>query len=540
MERSPEQCAAQQSHVTHLVLGASVIASAEARAAVRQRLGPVLSRWPGLLLLDESWLTQLLSSSGAKGGLPDTAGFVVRLEEPDPPAPELPVANCEGRFARWLGWWTPELDSADDVTVMLHAVFNDERCARIGNSAIVAGLRELKQYELAVRESDDVVGTRALAYARAAAAVQACSFRITPSMPEAQLAAQLPFVDASCAGIIRELAQSVAIGDAADGTGADPGGAGGGGGQGRRSSCLRLERFRADLPVRDRAGAMRRGTEGAASRRAMCKLPFAGPTTARAWYAQGCRSLPDALAALEAGRLTPPPPACLAWALRHHADLTAEATPEEAAEMRDAVSAAAAVAAAPRLAPGGWLVTMVGGGRRGLPSHDVDLLLTHPGLGDAESLEGVLEAIVGQLVEGGRLLPPSGNCSRMQLSRHEGHRQRVLKALAGTGDEGSGKSVEDGLDHVFGVFRTSAGRLKRLDIILCAHPWLPHALLGWSGSTMFLRLLHTHSAHRGLRMTKHALYRVRTAQPVPNIRTEADIFTAMGLPYREPQDRQCP
>lgn len=69
-------------------------------------------------------------------------------------------------------------------------------------------------------------------------------------------------------------------------------------------------------------------------------------------------------------------------------------------------------------------------------------------------------------------------------------------------------------DHVYGVYVTHAGRYKRLDLIFVAAPCLPHALLGWTGSTVFLRLLKDHcnrqaradSQGRGYLTTNHNLY----------------------------------
>lgn len=64
------------------------------------------------------------------------------------------------------------------------------------------------------------------------------------------------------------------------------------------------------------------------------------------------------------------------------------------------------------------------------------------------------------------------------------------------------------LDHLFGVFRTRSGHLRHLDIIACPWPARPHALLGWSGSTLFIRLLNTAGGSAGLRQTNHDLYKL--------------------------------
>ncbi|GIL42709.1 hypothetical protein Vafri_642, partial [Volvox africanus] len=73
---SPEQCPHPGTALTHLVLGHSALADGPVREATRQRLRPYLARWPGLLLLDEAWLTQLTRERR----LPSTGGFEVQLD----------------------------------------------------------------------------------------------------------------------------------------------------------------------------------------------------------------------------------------------------------------------------------------------------------------------------------------------------------------------------------------------------------------------------------------------------------------------------
>ncbi|GFR41122.1 hypothetical protein Agub_g1766, partial [Astrephomene gubernaculifera] len=306
-DRCPEQCS--QPRVTHLVLGSALLASDEARRSARQRLAPCLARWPAAVLLDEAWLTQLTSARR----LPPTAGFEACLEPCQqvpgftttaaaaPTAAALLPLPRVGRYERWLGWWEARLDDMDEVGVLLQATFSDARCARVGNSSLVGGLRELKLYEMALREREDAVGTRALAYARAAASVQACSFRITGAMSEAFLAHHLPFVSRSCAAVVRQLALSLEGGGGGGGgnghSGQGQGGYGASGGaEGRASgtdggplgpggldggddssnviggneggdtaagivaTCERLELFRRDLLVRDGEGALRPGS----------------------------------------------------------------------------------------------------------------------------------------------------------------------------------------------------------------------------------------------------------------------------------------
>ncbi|KAG2450165.1 hypothetical protein HYH02_000267 [Chlamydomonas schloesseri] len=624
------------------------------------------------------------------------------------PLAAAPSLRAEGRFERWLGWWSPDLDGMDEVGVIMQARFNDARCAAVGNAHIAAGLRELKAFEWAVRSKDDEVGVRALAYARAAASVQACAFRITPDLAEGTIAQLLPFVDAACAAAIKQLAASgaaaaaaatggppvpgtpstpytplspppdvpaavgarqppgqpavAAVASAATAAAAAPAAtpprvaagvasaasaslpesirshtppsttaatappattsaaAAAAAAAMAGATCDRLEAFRRDLPVASSRCGLRLHTAGAATRRALTKLPGVGPSLAKLWYDAGIRSLAEAARRLEpdgGGLPGGRPPAGLQFALRHWADLTADVTAAEAAEMVAALHQALAAAASPRhlrkaaaaaaadaaataaaaasgageptaagaaaatpqpaaavaaaaaadgagaaggcgggaagmrtLAPGltvgptGWQVHCVGGGRRGRPSHDLDLMVCHPGLSSAEELSQLFEAALEHLVAAGRLLPLQGNLTRVQVRAMAGLAAKVQAELgrSRTAEElvGNPRSINDGLDHVFGVFVTGAGALKRLDLIFVLRPWLPHALVGWTGSTQFLRFLGQWAAGRGLHRTNHALYDRRTLQPVAGIEDEQGLFRALGLPYRPPEDRQCP
>ncbi len=105
----------------------------------------------------------------------------------------------------------------------------------------------------------------------------------------------------------------------------------------------------------------------------------------------------DALRMMLSGQLQPHSNA-VAWALKHHKDLTTDVEPGEVAEMVAAVEAALA-AATPH--PRGWVVQVVGGGRRGRASHDVDLMLSHPAVADQEEMREHCEACVEWLEKAG-------------------------------------------------------------------------------------------------------------------------------------------
>ena len=57
--------------------------------------------------------------------------------------------------------------------------------------------------------------------------------------------------------------------------------------------------------------------------------------------------------------------------------------------------------------------------------------------------------------------------------------------------------------HLFGVFKTAAGRWRRMDVIMCAFEEHSFCVLGWTGSRQWLRFLRNHAAKRGMLLNSH-------------------------------------
>ncbi|PNH05881.1 Potassium voltage-gated channel subfamily A member 3 [Tetrabaena socialis] len=82
-------------------------------------------------------------------GLAEAEAMQLPLQlRPGPqPSPDAPL----GRFAAWLGEWRPCLDRvAHQVELVLNGVFEEARCAAVGNAGIDRALRELIKYEEAL------------------------------------------------------------------------------------------------------------------------------------------------------------------------------------------------------------------------------------------------------------------------------------------------------------------------------------------------------------------------------------------------------
>uniref|UniRef100_A0A8C4R6X6 DNA polymerase beta thumb domain-containing protein n=1 Tax=Eptatretus burgeri TaxID=7764 RepID=A0A8C4R6X6_EPTBU len=68
-------------------------------------------------------------------------------------------------------------------------------------------------------------------------------------------------------------------------------------------------------------------------------------------------------------------------------------------------------------------------------------------------------------------------------------------------------------------------------------------MLHFTGSARFNRALRSHALHHGYRLSEHTLRCTSVAKDQPSgtvlTNSEQDIFHHLGLPYREPHERDC-
>uniref|UniRef100_A0A8C8EEI1 DNA polymerase lambda n=1 Tax=Otus sunia TaxID=257818 RepID=A0A8C8EEI1_9STRI len=230
----------------------------------------------------------------------------------------------------------------------------------------------------------------------------------------------------------------------------------------------------------------------------------AGVKTAQMWYQQGFRTLDDirTKATLTSQQ---------AVGLKHYADFLERMPREEAAEIEQTVRQAALA-----LKPG-LVCVACGSYRRGKPTcGDVDVLVTHP---DGQSHRGVFNKLLDSLRRSGFLTDD----------------------LVSQEDNGDQKKY-------LGVCRLPgpAQRHRRLDIIVVPYSEFACALLYFTGSAHFNRSMRALAKTKGMSLSEHALssavvrgpggIKVASGHTLPTP-TERDVFIQLGLPYREPSER---
>jgi len=93
---------------------------------------------------------------------------------------------------------------------------------------------------------------------------------------------------------------------------------------------------------------------------------------------------------------------------------------------------------------------------------------------------------------------------------------------------------------------TEGARRRRLDLKVYHVSEYPYAVMYFTGSKNFNRAMRLYANHQGFSLSDHGLTRIvkvgrekfATGAPVA-CSNERDIFSALGLPYFAPQDRDC-
>ncbi|XP_003825543.1 DNA polymerase lambda isoform X2 [Pan paniscus] len=230
----------------------------------------------------------------------------------------------------------------------------------------------------------------------------------------------------------------------------------------------------------------------------------AGTKTAQMWYQQGFRSLEDIRS--QASLTTQQ-----AVGLKHYSDFLERMPREEATEIEQTVQKAA------QAFNSGLLCVACGSYRRGKATcGDVDVLITHP---DGRSHRGIFSRLLDSLRQEGFLTDD------LVSQEENGQQQKYL-----------------GVCRLPGPGR----RHRRLDIIVVPYSEFACALLYFTGSAHFNRSMRALAKTKGMSLSEHALStavvrnthgcKVGPGRVLPTP-TEKDVFRLLGLPYREPAER---
>jgi DNA polymerase (family 10) len=82
-----------------------------------------------------------------------------------------------------------------------------------------------------------------------------------------------------------------------------------------------------------------------------------------------------------------------------------------------------------------------------------------------------------------------------------------------------------------------AGKYLRLDLFKTVDEELPFAMLHWTGSKMFNIRIRAHAKKRGYKLNQYGLFKISDGKKVPNIASERDILTIIGVTYKPPELR---
>ncbi|XP_035492874.2 DNA polymerase lambda [Scophthalmus maximus] len=229
----------------------------------------------------------------------------------------------------------------------------------------------------------------------------------------------------------------------------------------------------------------------------------AGAKTAQLWYQQGFRTLEDIHTKANLSNTQK-------IGLKHYNDFLDRMPREEAAAIgkmvRDATQA---------IDPG-LLAVACGSYRRGKATcGDVDVLISHP---DGKSHKGIFSKVLQSLHDSGFLTDDL-------LSQEENGDQKKYM----------------GVCHLPGP----GHRHRRLDIIVVPYDEFACSLMYFTGSAHFNRSMRALAKTKSMSLSEHSLNKAVVRQgslkvyggtPLPTL-TERDIFNLLGIPYREPPER---
>ncbi|GAA6061758.1 hypothetical protein JCM10212_000738 [Sporobolomyces blumeae] len=245
----------------------------------------------------------------------------------------------------------------------------------------------------------------------------------------------------------------------------------------------------------------------------LLSLHSIGPTRARNFVANGCKTPEDLIKADEKGKIKLSKAQKIG--LRHREDIGRLIPREEMEKLKAALESALA-----KLDPA-FECEILGSYRRGVGfSSDIDLAVRHASFvdkDDEETSKPMVESIVRQLEKDGLIekenqlmLGPKKYAGLMRLPKHRHYR--------------------------------------RIDVRLSPYPSYPYMLLGTTGDALLMKLLRHTAKRRGLCLNEIGMgEKYDAADENPNgfrpgtlkiVESEQEIFELLGFPYLKPEERE--
>ncbi|XP_031609483.2 DNA polymerase lambda [Oreochromis aureus] len=229
----------------------------------------------------------------------------------------------------------------------------------------------------------------------------------------------------------------------------------------------------------------------------------AGTKTAQLWYQQGFRTLDDIRTKAHLTNTQK-------IGLKHYNDFLDRMPREEAGAIEKVVRDAA------QAIDPGLVAIACGSYRRGKATcGDVDVLISHP---DGKSHRGIFTKVL-------QTLRDSGFLTDDLVSHEENGEQKKYMGVCRLAGHGQ--------------------RHRRLDIIIVPYNEFACALMYFTGSAHFNRSMRALAKTKRMSLSEHSLnkdvvrqgsVKVHGGTPLPTL-TEKDVFSLLGIPYREPHER---
>ncbi|CAG8604835.1 4591_t:CDS:10 [Paraglomus occultum] len=166
------------------------------------------------------------------------------------------------------------------------------------------------------------------------------------------------------------------------------------------------------------------------------------------------------------------------------------------------------------------IIQPVGGYRRGKDLNgDLDLLISHP---DEERVSSLLNDIITRLTEGGYI-------------------KHLLYCARSESRTDSKHGIIDHLEKCFVTFLQPSTQIKRqVDMIVATQSQFASAMVGWTGSRQYERSLRRYAKReKKMVFTSHGLFTNTKPRKLISTSTEREIFDILGVPWLEPEMRNC-